>query len=205
MKYYNFSRKFDHFPVFSVNEIKALDPSFHPRQLVDWQKRGYIRMLTKGFYSFPHTQFDERMLFHAAGRIYSPSYVSMESALSFHGILPEMINGITSISTKKTRTALSLLGTFSYRTVKPELFFGYEIINRESVPFMLANPEKAVLDFLYLNSSYTTAESIEELRFNTDALNKLINRHRFIEYLERFMCAALSKRSKIFMEVHGLD
>ncbi|MFA4891166.1 MAG: hypothetical protein WC604_02335 [Candidatus Gracilibacteria bacterium] len=80
----------------------------------------------------------------------SPSYHSMESVLSLYGIIPEGTVAYTLITSKKTQKYSNEFGTFSYRHLPPSLFFG--VGKREDGAFM-ATPEKALLDYLYLNSA----------------------------------------------------
>jgi hypothetical protein len=102
-----------------------------------------------------------------------PSYVSLEQALGFYEIIPEKVTVITSVTTKKTKIFRNLMGSFEYRSIKEDLFFGFkkEIDNNQE--FFIALPEKALLDYFYLNNHFQEGFSeLESLRLqNLETLN----------------------------------
>ena len=79
------------------------------------------------------------------------SYVSLESALSFHGMITEIPYEITSVTIKKTKKYKTEYGIFSYRKIKIDLFFGFKLISGDNYLYRAATPEKALFDFIYLN------------------------------------------------------
>ena len=105
-----------------------------------------------------------------ATKLYAPSYVSLEMALHHYGIIPEAVFTVTSVTTRKTKSFSTPLGTFSFQKIKKEAFGGFETVLREGVSFNLAVPEKAVVDFLYLNRNILNGsrEQFEGYRFNED-------------------------------------
>ena len=70
--------------------------------------------------------------------------------------------------------------------------------------FLLAEPEKAILDLLYLYTFYNSHKEIEELRFDEDIISELISPFKLIEYAERFNNKVLKNRVQILMAVHGI-
>lgn len=80
-----------------------------------------------------------------ANFLYQPSYVSLESALSFHSIITQFPYEISSITTKKTKSFEVSGKNFSYSQILPEYFFGY----KKNDNFLIAEPEKALLDYIY--------------------------------------------------------
>jgi len=102
-----------------------------------------------------------------------PSYVSLEYALGFYELIPEKVTVITSVTTKKTKIFKNLLADFEYHSIKNDLFFGFkkEIDNNQE--FFIALPEKALLDYFYLNSYFQGSFSeLESLRLqNLENLN----------------------------------
>jgi predicted transcriptional regulator of viral defense system len=94
----------------------------------------------------------------------------MESALNYHGIIPEGVYSVQSVSTRKTNKFTSKVGVFNYQTIKKELYFGYQLVTLELNTYRMASLEKAVLDFLYLRSDINDYESLEALRWNKEAL-----------------------------------
>ena len=81
--------------------------------------------------------------------LYSPSYLSLEYALSHYNLIPEAIYSITAITTKPTREFTVDGIAFTYNTIKKTAFTGYSLIDKDNKPFLMADPEKALVDYLY--------------------------------------------------------
>ena len=200
MKIKDFESKVKDLPFFSLNDIRKFDPGFHRRQLVDWQKRGYIQPLAGGAYILAGREVNEGLLFMAANQIYPPSYVSLESALAYHQVIPESVLGVTSVSARKTKQLETSWGQFSYRSVKPEYMFGYQVIvPQPHQKFLVATIEKAILDYLYLNPHIQNLVDFTALRWNRAALEALIDNAKFDQYLNIFDKKALGDRVKVLM------
>ena len=122
-------------------------------QLTRWQKRGLIIQLKRGIYILNKNDrkiFPSRFFF--ANQIMWPSYVSLESALGYYGLIPEMVSDVTSVTSKKTARFKNELGQFIYQHLKPDVFKGYRSFKDEAgMDVLIADPEKAIVDFLYLN------------------------------------------------------
>lgn len=200
MNFIQFKDALKDFTVFSFNDIRLIDPHFHRRRLIEWQEKGYIRKVVKGRYIFSDLKIDENILFEIANRIYGPSYVSLESALSYYQLIPEAVYGITSVSTRRTYSFSTLLGEFFYKSIKPTKFFGYKILAFDSKAFKIATMEKAVLDFFYLHPHINSESDFTSLRFNAEAFMQIFNRKRMQDYLRKFAKKALSERISIFLE-----
>lgn len=195
MRFRDFESKIHDLPFFNLNDIRKFDPGFHRRQLVDWQQRGYIQPLAAGAYILADREVDEGLLFMAANQIYPPSYVSLESALAYHQVIPESVLGVTSVSSRKTRQFDSAWGQFSYRNLKPAYLFGYKVVDVEpNQKFLIANLEKAVLDYLYLHPHIATVDDYDGLRWNKEMLAPLVASERFVRYLQLFGKQALENR-----------
>ncbi len=109
-------------------------------------KSGLFLRLKKGLYCLKTDQISEEEI---ANRLYQPSYVSFEYALANYNILPEMPYSITSATTKPTRTFTVNNKTFLYLTIKKEAYTGYALIKKGAISFLMAEPEKALVDYLY--------------------------------------------------------
>lgn len=122
------------------------------RQVRDWVKKGYLLPLKRGKYIFSeeYRRLEASGLF-IANFLVSPSYLSLEFALGYYGLIPEKVTVFTSVTTKKTAVFRNPLGVFEYRCVKKELFFGYTKGSDVGQEFFIAFPEKALLDYFYLN------------------------------------------------------
>lgn len=136
------------FPVFSLADIRVAHVGFDRRRLSEWQKKGYIKKIIKGYYLFSDVDIEESTLLAIANKIYKPSYISFETAMSYYRLIPESIYMITSASTRRTSRFETPMARFSYRTIKPALFFGYSLLPGGT---KMAFLEKALLDYFYLN------------------------------------------------------
>ena len=166
MRYPEFRDHFKVFPLFSTSDIYKTQPNFDKRRLVEWQKKNYLLKLGNGYYTFKEYTRDEQFLYLVSNKIYQPSYVSLESALAYYGFIPEGVFTVTAISTLKTKIFETAIGRFSYRKLKDDLFFGYTLQPVGDTHFKIAFPEKALLDYLYLNRAVSHPEDFEHLRFN---------------------------------------
>jgi len=198
MNYQELQAQFRGYKVFSLHDIRQWGRTFYRPRLSEWQKKGYIRKIVNGFYAFTDDPTDEKSLFHIAGRIYRPSYVSLEMAFSFYHLVPESVYAITSISTRCTRSFKTPLGTFSYRTVRPELFWGYQILQEGMHSFNMADPEKAFLDYLYLHNDLRQPKDFEDLRLDVKRWLELWDEKRFGAYRERFRSKTIDQRAGAF-------
>ena len=189
------------FTVFSLQEIKKIDADFQRRRLNEWQDKGYIKKVIKGFYIFSDLKINEKVLGEIANRIYAPSYVSLEMALSYYSFIPESVYAITSTATRKTSRFSTPIGEFIYRTIKPALFFGYNLVayNDQKI-FKIASPEKAILDYLYINPHIKSEDELSSLRLNVDLFWQTIDENQLGNYLEKFGQLALSQRVQRLME-----
>lgn len=199
MNYLSFRELFKDFTILSLAEIRSADPAFQRRRLNDWQEKGYLRKVLKGWYIFGDRALTEDTIFEIANRIYAPAYVSLETALAVRGLIPEAIYGITSATTRPTRSFRTPPATFLYRTLKPSLFFGYEVEAYSGQKhYSIATPEKAILDYFYLNPAFATPEDFESLRVNADAFHQQIRESVLLDYLGRFAITSLAVRINRF-------
>jgi predicted transcriptional regulator of viral defense system len=200
MKYLEFERSLREFPVFSIKDIKKRYPDFDNRRLVEWQQKSYIQKIRREYYCFRERIKDEQFLFFAANKIYTPSYVSMESALAFYNLIPEGVFMTTSLSTRNTASYSTPLGDFSYNHVKPILFFGYRLLQVNGLAVKIAEPEKVIMDYLYLKK-LNSEEDIDALRLNKIQFKEIVDFHKLDNYQRIFNSKVLDKRIKILKEI----
>ena len=110
------------------------------------KKQGQIQGVKRGLYKLADEQVSELYL---ANKLYEPSYISLELALSFHRVIPETVYEITSITPKITRRFETLGKVFSYRRLKKAAFTGYTTAKQRGMSFLIADPEKAFVDMNY--------------------------------------------------------
>lgn len=201
MKYRVFDKLFHPLPLFSVNDILKSEPDFDSKQLVYWQKSGYIQKIINRWYCFSDKTLNEHDLFFVANKIYSPSYISFESALAFHGLIPEGVYTITSATSIKTNNFKTSRGEFDYHKINPSLLFGYELISFGNKLTKVADPAKAILDFFYINSHNNSQEAIGELRFNREVFKNLVNKKKLLAYLAIYENKALEQRINILLKL----
>jgi len=90
-------------------------------------------------------------LFELAQWIYGPSYISFESALSYHGCIPESVYAVTSACSRNAKKFRTPYGVFIYKRIPyPVLYLGVERMKSENGTFFMASPLKAVLDYVYV-------------------------------------------------------
>lgn len=200
MQYIELKEKLKEFTVFSLQDIKKIDPSFYRARLNEWQNKSYLKKIRRGYYMFADRSINEAVLFAIANKIYSPSYISFEMALSHYELIPESVYGITSATSNKTKRFKTEIGEFIYSSLKPELMFGYKLIVWAGVTFKMAEIEKTVLDFFYINARLKTEADFFELRFNEEEFKDKANRGKLMKYLEAFNNRSLEKRVNKFLK-----
>jgi len=111
--------------------------------------------------------------FELALLIYEPSFVSLESALSYHGWIPEAVYTTTCVSAKRAREFKTPVGTFIYKRVPESQFYiGVERIETESGAIFIASPWRAIADFMYTRrKAWKTIDELgEDLRIDRENL-----------------------------------
>jgi predicted transcriptional regulator of viral defense system len=114
-------------------------------------------------------------LFELAQPVYRPSYISLESALSYHGWIPEGVPTITSVSLKRSIEFKTPLGIFSYSRNPKYDYVGVERIRSGKSLFLMADPTKALIDYMYIfKKNWKVADPlIISLRIEQENLEKL--------------------------------
>ncbi len=200
MHYLELKESLKDFTIFSLRDIMRVNNSFFRARLNEWQAKGYIKKVIKGYYLFSDLELNESALFEIANRIYSPSYISFEMALSYYHLIPESVYGVTSASTRRTYNFKTPIGEFSYRTIKPDLFFGYILENYDGKHFKIASVEKAVLDYFYINTDIKKESDFASLRINAELFLNRIDEERIHKFLNKFSQKTLTKRINSFLE-----
>lgn len=200
MNFQTFRNELQEYPLITMRDISKLPEKVYYHRLVEWQKKGYLSRLGKNIFSFADRKIDDHLLMLTANKMYSPSYISLEMALSIYNLIPETAYTYTSVTAKKTADFSTPYGHFSYRKIKSQFMFGYDLKRYGNLTIRFAEPEKAILDFLYLNPHYDTPEKIHELRINQDEFFSLINMGKIEAYLRFMDIKALDKRFRTFYD-----
>lgn len=205
MNFIEFRRKMFDLACFNINQVYAWQPDFNRNNLVRWTNQGLIIRLRQGYYSFPEYLSKADYPFYFASRIYRPSYISLHTALSFYGMIPETVVQITSVTSLKTASFINAFGEYTYRTVKEQLMFGYDLKPlADGRTLAFASPEKSLLDLLYLYPFYDSEQEMIELRLNESYLNDDLNLDLLKEYTSRFVNKALEYRITKLINTYGL-
>ena len=130
----------------------------------------------------------------------------METTFSYHGLIPEGVYTLTSVSPRKTQEYHTALGTFRYRHLLPRLYFGYEVLRPNGDrPVLMADLEKALLDYCYLHPELRTPTDFAALRLNTDVLQARLNPARLADYQTLFAHQRLNQRIKALLSALSLS
>ncbi len=130
-----------------------------------FQKEDLVR-LKRGVYLIDHLPIDK---FEIAQHLYGPSYISLESALSYHGWIPEAVYTTTSVSTKKSPTITTSIGIFSYEHTPAEQFF---MCVDKIGEFLIAQPWKGLADYVYVYRKKwkSMKEMMDDLRIERSSI-----------------------------------
>ena len=205
MSWIEFRNKMFELGCFSVHQVYAWQLGFDRNNFVRWAKKGYLVRLRQGLYAFPEYRDKPDIAAYFAGRIYNPSYISLHSALSFYGLIPETVVQITSVTSLKTAVFRNSFGEYSYKSVRDDLMFGYNprpLADGRTTAY--ATREKALLDLLYLYPFYNTEHELADLRLDGDLLHEDLNRAEWESLAARFHSAALEKRMRLLAKVYDL-
>jgi len=135
-------------------------------QLSRWVRSGRLLQLRRGVYALappwrkvvPHP-------FLVANALQRGSYVSLQAALSFHGLIPEHALVVTSVGPGRPQTIPTALGAFQFNHVALRLLYGYTLTDvAPGQRAFVATPEKALLDLVYLTRGGDDAAYLESLR-----------------------------------------
>lgn len=166
--------------LFTVNDAKKVfgvekDNTLY-KLLQRLEKRGVIERVKSGKYLFSLSEFLE---FGLANFLVVPSYVSLESALSFYGILPQFPYTVTSVTTGKSKKVVYEEKEYEFVHLKSKYFFSFAKKDK----FLIATPEKALLDELYFIAKKLRGVSLDDLdltKINKNKLKTMAKRYDFI-------------------------
>lgn len=128
---------------------------------------GLLARLKQGLYTLRTDPPSEKEI---ANKLYKPSYISFAYALAYYNILPEMVYEVTSATTKPTRLFTTDTLAFGYYTIKGEAYTGYILKQEVDRSFLIADPEKALVDYVYMAILNRGHPSVD--RLNIHSLNK---------------------------------
>ena len=161
-------------------------------------KTGSVIQVRRGLYHLARTAFPHLVSVEVlANLIYGPSYVSFESALSYHGWIPEAVRNCTSVTSIRPRTFETIHGLFTYTQIKQSpLLSGVQNVDSGRGSFFIATPLKALADMVAARGlDWTDCRPlIKSLRIEPDDLETL--RPEDFEILEGVY---YSRRARTFL------
>lgn len=161
--------------------MTALAGYANPRSKVtSLLRKGVIIRVKKGLYvfgdDFRRRPFSRELL---ANLIYGPSYVSLDYALSYHGLIPERVSVVTSITTKREKRFETPVGLFIYRrTPKLSFHLGMDRVEQNDYSFLIATPERALADKLREDRGNTSRNQQDLAAYLFDGLR--LDREAFL-------------------------
>ena len=178
-------------------EARELDHLFdEPRAQIQarisrWVRQGKLLRLRRGKYVLAEEyRRREPSLYYISNYLLRPSYVSLHSALEFHGMIPEAVGMVQAITAKHGREWITPLGAFRYRSIRQNRFWGYREYSTSAGNsrsrqgrFLMASGEKALLDLFYHDPGEWTDARIRGMRFQN---LEDIDPQRFVECAQRF-------------------
>ncbi len=183
--------------IFSLEDITNLFPDQSLKtlknNLLRWMKQNRFIRLKRDLYEFVEPGAESKITdLYVANRLYEPSYVSLETALSIYSIIPDIAIQVTSVTTRPTRNFRNKYGLFLYRTCRKRAFTGYRLVSygadkeaflptfgRDQEPcfftsfrnkVLMADKEKAFVDFLYYRLRSGNKLDFKEERFEEKIL-----------------------------------
>jgi len=170
-------------------------------QLSRWCKAGKLIKLRNNIYllaeNYRKVDIYEP---HTASVLQEPSYISLEKAFEYHGLIPEAVPVYTSVTTTRPGKFITPIGTFDYRHIRNSLFWGYDsvVVNKQRA--FIASPEKALLDFFYLRRMRIDDDYLYEMRLQN--LEK-INFRKLLAFAARFNSPGILKVAQILKKYAG--
>lgn len=176
MKYLEFNQFFKNFTVIDFQDIKNAFGKINQAQLIGWQKKGLLIKVKRGKFILPSEQID----LHIVANELNYSYISLEYALSYYQIIPDIARVITSVSRDRNEKIENSLNFFYYRKISGELFTGFTLLKNLDGKrmFRIATPEKALFDLVYFRADLKEEKDFASLRlslppdFNIKAVEK---------------------------------
>lgn len=135
-------------------------------QLYRWARAGKLILLRRGMYTLAE-RYRQASVNPAelANHLYRPSYLSGLWALGYYGLIPEQVVQYTSVTPRVPRLFENDFGEYEYRHLKAPAFFGYCRVRIQTAEVLMAEPEKALLDFWHLTTGAWTEDRMVEMRF----------------------------------------
>lgn len=163
--------------------VSLLQGYAKPRDRIgSWLEKGELVRVRKGLYvvgePYRHVPVSREQL---ANLVYGPSCVSLDYALGYHGLIPERVEDVTSVTTGKARRFATPFGVFSYRPLPPARYaVGILWAGERDNRFLIASPEKALVDKVWCDKRFKPGQArdlaaylFEDLRIDAERMAAL--------------------------------
>ena len=213
MNYRKFKELFRKYPFFrsSIFEQISNNPNVIRNQVTGWIKKGYVVPLKRGVYTLNDTEGRVSVsLYLLSNILYSPSYISLETALDFYGIIPESVVDITAVTTKKTADFSNKYGVFRYYSIIKNLFDDFIAVKDEfDNAFFIASPERAMIDFFYYRMKNIDVINVDIFDLSYRFQNvEVMDLKKIISIAEKFNNNRVKSITNLFVvyckEYHGI-
>lgn len=210
MKFEKLLKEFSDSPFFELEEVRQIatnSESHLHNQLSQWTGQGRLVQLRKGKYLLgsQYRKFTPPT-YYISNYLYRPSYVSLATALGYYDLIPEAVGIVQAITPKHGREWTNDLGTFKYRSIKQERFWGYREDVLDRIPaqnrFFIAEPEKAILDLMYFRNGEWTKGRITAMRFQSF---ERVDSNKLKEYSQKFNSPRIEEAVNQFTEVYSSE
>ena len=176
--------------IFSLRDIENLFPEENLKTLKNnlgrWVKKALLLRLRKNLYEFIEPGLESNIPdVYVGNKLYAPSYISLETALSIYSLIPDIAVQVTSLTTLPTREFKNRHGSFFYRSCQKKAFTGYKLMQYEGVKILIADKEKALVGFIYFSIRQKEPLDFDEERLERDLVKKL-NWSKTLKYAKLF-------------------
>jgi len=197
------SRVIEHYTISSI--LKNLGYKKINDKIV-WLKNKDILIPLKNSYYIYNSLYNDSLvsLEIISNTLLGPSYISLDYALWFYGLIPESVYEITAITTKRAKSFKNTYGIFSYTHTKKELFnIGLEIKNNKNGNFLIATKEKAICDKVYFTKNIDIRSKNSMIKFLEDDLRVDIDELKDcnINILKQYLQISKSKKIETLIKV----
>ncbi|MBI3016409.1 MAG: hypothetical protein HYY62_00175 [Deltaproteobacteria bacterium] len=166
------------------------------KKIFDLTQKGYLFLIKRSHYlNFKSEEFKEVQLECFANVLYFPSYISAEWALQYYGLLTDRVQTITSVTTRRSQQFKTPMGVFAFEHLDKRRYpYGYFMQTSNQKSFLIARPDKALLDYVNLRIkkiNWKTKEDIarfllEDVRINLKTLLELIKQDELRKLLDHY-------------------
>lgn len=205
MDFIDFKKQFIDFGVVTPHQICSVLESFDRSDIGLWSDMGFMIKLRNGHYAFSDFLNVKDFNLAIANKILQPSYVSMQSALKFHGAISYSSERVTSVTCGKQVFFSNDFGEFAYQKISEAMMFGTIRTNiSNGFHITIATAEKALIDLIQLCPFCDKKEELVKIGLDEDFMKNKFNVALFKEYLEQINTNTLNTKCARLLKHYGL-